>query len=138
MYAAQRDLVKRKLNKSAASKYLNRGVKVGTVDSYQGKENPVVVLSLVRNNNNGAAVDGKKSIREGFLVAPNRINVAFSRAMDRLFIVGNRNSWRTGTPIAKAATVFGELAFQGQASVIRAETLIDNVRETNDSKEGAK
>lgn len=138
MYAAQRDLVKRKLNMSAASKYLNRGVKIGTVDSYQGKENPVVVLSLVRNNSSGPAIDGMKSIREGFLVAPNRVNVAFSRAMDRLFIVGARKSWRPGTPIARAASEFGELASIGKATVIRAEYLLDKAQEPEKQKEKAK
>lgn len=125
MYAAQRDLLKRKLNMSCASRYLNKGLKVGTVDSYQGKENPIVILSLVRNNKNGLVVNGERSIREGFLIAPNRINVAFSRAMDRLFIVGNRNAWRPGTPIASAASEFSELASQGRATVISADTLID-------------
>ena len=138
MYAAQRDLIKRKLNMSTASKYLNRGVKIGTVDSYQGKENPVVVLSLVRNNCHGPTIDGLKSIREGFLVAPNRVNVAFSRAMDRLFIVGARKSWRPGTTVARAAYEFGELASTGKATVIRAEVLLDKAHEKEESKEKAK
>lgn len=137
MYAAQRDLLKRKLNVSRAGKYLNRGLKVGTVDSYQGKENPIVILSLVRNNRSGVTVDGERTIREGFLIAPNRINVALSRAMDRLFIVGNRNSWRPGTPIARAASEFAQLASRGLATVVVAQDIIDHHIKTKE-KEGAK
>ncbi len=82
MYAAQRNLIERKLRQSPMGYLLDRAVKVGTVDSYQGKENPIVVLSLVRNNDSGPMEGGIKRIQEGFLSAPNRINVAASRAMD--------------------------------------------------------
>lgn len=124
MYAAQRDLVRRELNKSPAGRYLDRGIKVGTVDSYQGKENPIVILSLVRNNRDGKVFDAARTIREGFLSTPNRVNVALSRAMDRLVIVGNRRSWRPGTPVARAASEFGALAAAGEATIMRAESLL--------------
>ncbi|MBD5784959.1 TM0106 family RecB-like putative nuclease [Cellulosimicrobium terreum] len=49
-------------------------VQVGTVDRFQGKEAPVVVLTL-------AASSGRESSRGlGFLLSRNRINVAISRA----------------------------------------------------------
>ena len=44
-----------------------------------------MVLSLVRNNS---------SRRQGFLKSPNHLNVAMSRAMDRLIIVGASVMWR--------------------------------------------
>ena len=50
-----------------------RLVKIDTVDSYQGKENRIIILTTVRNN---------KGLRPGFLRSPNRINVAMSRAMN--------------------------------------------------------
>jgi superfamily I DNA and/or RNA helicase len=58
---------------------------VGTVDSYQGKENRIIILSVVRN-------DISKSI--GFLTDPERINVAMSRAKDRLIIVSSTAMWQ--------------------------------------------
>ncbi|KAL3468590.1 P-loop containing nucleoside triphosphate hydrolase protein [Aspergillus heterothallicus] len=54
-------------------------VKVVTVDSYQGEENEVVILSLVRN--------GPKGI--GFLSIPNRVCVALSRARKGFYMFGN-------------------------------------------------
>jgi len=54
--------------------------KVVTVDSYQGEENKIVILSLVRSNDNGQI---------GFLDVENRICVALSRAQCGLYIFGN-------------------------------------------------
>ena len=52
------------------SKYFS-GVRVTTVDSYQGEENDIILLSLVRSN-----------VQEkiGFLQSANRVCVALSRA----------------------------------------------------------
>lgn len=53
---------------------------VVTVDSYQGEENEVVVLSLVRNNSEGII---------GFLSVVNRVCVALSRAKRGFYMFGN-------------------------------------------------
>jgi len=56
---------------------------VGTVDSFQGSEADLVVISLVRNNprSGGSAI--------GFLRDRRRMNVALSRAKSKLVIVGS-------------------------------------------------
>ncbi|XP_061865168.1 NFX1-type zinc finger-containing protein 1 [Colius striatus] len=56
------------------------GVKVHVVDKYQGEENDIILLSLVRSNKEG---------RTGFLQIPNRICVALSRAKKGLYCIGN-------------------------------------------------
>ncbi|KAL5042678.1 hypothetical protein BDW71DRAFT_200334 [Aspergillus fruticulosus] len=56
-------------------------VKVVTVDSYQGEENEVVILSLVRNGRQGI----------GFLSIANRVCVALSRARRGFYMFGNHN-----------------------------------------------
>ncbi|KAF4079021.1 hypothetical protein AMELA_G00188300 [Ameiurus melas] len=56
------------------------GVKVHVVDKYQGEENDIVILSLVRSNSEG---------RVGFLQIPNRVCVALSRAKKGLYCIGN-------------------------------------------------
>lgn len=56
------------------------GVKVHVVDKYQGEENDIVLLSLVRSNPQG---------RVGFLNIPNRVCVALSRAKKGLYCIGN-------------------------------------------------
>lgn len=55
-------------------------IKIVTVDSYQGEENEVVILSLVRNNDKNAI---------GFLESVNRACVALSRAKRGFYMFGN-------------------------------------------------
>ncbi|XP_073708408.1 NFX1-type zinc finger-containing protein 1 [Garra rufa] len=56
------------------------GVKVHVVDKYQGEENDIIILSLVRSNLQN---------RVGFLNIPNRVCVALSRAKMGLYCIGN-------------------------------------------------
>lgn len=85
MYAEQKRLIRQKFNQGIWSDGFKALVKIDTVDSYQGKENRIIILSLTRS-------DKQKS--PGFLRTPNRINVAMSRAMDRLLIIGNAEMWK--------------------------------------------
>jgi hypothetical protein len=105
-YAAQRDLIRHRLRLSGLSETMKSSVTVGTVDSYQGKQNPIVVLSLVRNNDSGPEEFRQRTITQGFMIRPNRINVALSRAMDRLIIVGARTRWPVAGPMHRVAQAF--------------------------------
>ena len=62
-------------------------IRVATVDSYQGREANVVILSCVRSNLMNAAVDLRFSM--GFLSQAERANVAISRARELLVVIGN-------------------------------------------------
>jgi hypothetical protein len=68
------------IKKSILKNQLIKDVEVVTVDDYQGRENKIILLSLVRSN------PGNKI---GFLKITNRVNVALSRAKDGLFIFGD-------------------------------------------------
>lgn len=124
MYAAQRELIRKIMLRSTLSEHLDRRIKIGTVDSYQGKENPIVLLSLVRNNREGKAAGNSRFIKEGFLATPNRINVAASRAMDRLVIVGSRSGWRHGGPVAQMVRKFDMALGNGQARQVDAANML--------------
>ena len=56
------------------------GVNITVVDNYQGEENEIILLSLVRSN---------ASKKVGFLKTENRVNVALSRARNGLYVIGN-------------------------------------------------
>lgn len=84
MYAGQRDLILRKVSEAGLKEDLEGFVKIDTVDSYQGKENPIVIVSLSLFS---------KELNPRFLREENRINVALSRAMERLIIVGAAKMW---------------------------------------------
>ena len=96
MYGEQKKLIRKKFNERSWNDEFRRLVKIDSVDSYQGKENRVIILSLTRYD---------KTYSTGFLHLPNRINVALSRAMDKLIIVGAKTMWEhpknSKTPLAK-------------------------------------
>ena len=96
MYSEQKKLIRKKFNERSWNDEFRGLVKIDSVDSYQGKENRVIILSLTRHD---------KVCSTGFLHLPNRINVALSRAMDKLIIVGAKTMWEhpknSKTPLAK-------------------------------------
>ncbi|XP_043575226.1 NFX1-type zinc finger-containing protein 1-like isoform X1 [Chiloscyllium plagiosum] len=66
------------------------GVRVCVVDKYQGEENDIVILSLVRSNLKGVV---------GFLRIPNRICVALSRAKKGFYCIGNMSMLSNRVPL---------------------------------------
>ncbi|GKV96283.1 AAA family ATPase [Pectobacterium aroidearum] len=85
MYAEQKKRLRRKVAEQTWSEQFKSLIRIDTVDSYQGKENRIVILSITRSDTHQSP---------GFLRSPNRINVGLSRAMDRLVIVGNSEMWK--------------------------------------------
>jgi helicase required for RNAi-mediated heterochromatin assembly 1 len=77
-YNGQRKQILSSLRKNPT--FGDRQFKVFTVDSYQGEENKVVILSLVRSNDNDQI---------GFLGVDNRVCVALSRAQCGFYMFGN-------------------------------------------------
>lgn len=75
-YAAQVEYMQREFSKT----HWLKGVKVHTVDSYQGNENNYIIISFVRSNRGGGI---------GFLHDFRRLNVAITRARLALLMVGN-------------------------------------------------
>jgi superfamily I DNA and/or RNA helicase len=77
MYLSQVKLLE---NEIWGSRQISRNLRVETADSFQGEENNIILLSLVRSNT-------RNSI--GFMKTDNRICVALSRAKHGLYIIGN-------------------------------------------------
>ncbi|XP_034832101.1 NFX1-type zinc finger-containing protein 1-like isoform X1 [Maniola hyperantus] len=107
------------LIKEISKKYpLLQEVKITVVDNYQGEENRIVILSLVRSNRDG---------KIGFLSAPNRICVALSRAKEGFYMFGNMNVLRSASPIWRF--IHDKLVAQnaiGKQVVLRCDTHNDN------------
>lgn len=107
-YSAQRDLIRQKLVRFGVTEvvggkltisdryktYVNDSgsvderLRIGTVDSFQGKEFDVVILSLVRSGTASNAVPAPQVF--GFLTSENRMCVALSRQRRLLVMVGDR------------------------------------------------
>jgi superfamily I DNA and/or RNA helicase len=65
---------------AAARELFPQDLRISTIDSFQGQEKEVVILSLVRNNDSGEI---------GFLKDYRRMNVAMTRAQEKLFVIGD-------------------------------------------------
>ena len=79
-YRAQVQLLRRLLMKREFFKPFRRAISVNTVDGFQGQERDIIVISLVRSNDDGQI---------GFLRDLRRMNVAITRARMKLLILGD-------------------------------------------------
>lgn len=84
-YSAQANKIKQSLEMILNAEESSR-VEVGTVDAFQGKEFDYIMLSCVRSNR-PKNENEKPSV--GFLEKPNRLCVAFSRAIRQLIVYGD-------------------------------------------------
>lgn len=64
-----------------------KGIKVGSVEEFQGQERRVIIISTVRSNLNFVQSDVRHTL--GFVANPRRFNVAVTRAQALLIIVGD-------------------------------------------------
>ena len=79
-YRAQVQLLRRLIKKREFFKPYRNLISVNTVDGFQGQERDVIILSLVRSNDEGQI---------GFLRDLRRMNVAITRARMKLIILGS-------------------------------------------------
>lgn len=82
-YRAQVQYLKKLIKKYGFFKPYRRLISVNTVDGFQGQERDVILISLVRSNDEGQI---------GFLKDLRRMNVAMTRARMKLIILGNKDT----------------------------------------------
>ena len=82
-YRAQVQYLKKLIKKYEFFKPYRRLISVNTVDGFQGQERDVILISLVRSNDEGQI---------GFLKGLRRMNVAMTRARMKLIILGNKDT----------------------------------------------
>jgi superfamily I DNA and/or RNA helicase len=82
-YRAQVQYLRRLLMKREFFKPFRRLISVNTVDGFQGQERDIIVISMVRSNDEGQI---------GFLRDLRRMNVAITRARMKLIILGDKNT----------------------------------------------
>lgn len=89
MYQGQRKLLHDiRLQRNSVMKT----VKISVVDNFQGEENKIILLSLVRSNEDN---------KIGFVGIKNRVCVALSRAKEGLYVVGNMKMLKETSTIWK-------------------------------------
>lgn len=62
---------------------IDKQIRISTIDSFQGQEKPVIILSLVRSNTDGQI---------GFLKDYRRMNVAMTRAKEKMIVIGDSST----------------------------------------------
>ena len=82
-YRAQVQYLKKLIKKYEFFKPYRRLISINTVDGFQGQERDVILISLVRSNDEGQI---------GFLKDLRRMNVAMTRARMKLIILGNKDT----------------------------------------------
>lgn len=82
-YKSQVQLLRRLIKQSNFLKPLLPQISVNTVDGFQGQERDVILISMVRGNDDG---------RIGFLNDLRRMNVAITRARMKLIILGDTST----------------------------------------------
>ncbi|MBK5271422.1 MAG: AAA family ATPase, partial [Bacteroidia bacterium] len=65
---------------AAAKELFPKEIRISTIDSFQGQEKEIIIVSLVRSNDDGDI---------GFLKDYRRMNVAITRAKEQLFVIGD-------------------------------------------------
>ena len=79
-YRAQVQYLRKLLSRNKFFKQLRHLISINTVDGFQGQERDVIVVSMVRSNDQGQI---------GFLNDLRRMNVAITRARMKLIVIGD-------------------------------------------------
>ena len=82
-YRGQVSLLRRMLRRDSYWKPFRHLITINTIDGFQGQERDVIVISMVRNNDEGDV---------GFLRDLRRMNVAITRARMKILLIGNRTT----------------------------------------------
>ncbi|GJQ74697.1 hypothetical protein Trydic_g21548 [Trypoxylus dichotomus] len=64
-----------------------QNIEVGTTETFQGREKRIIIISTVRSRHDLLLVDEKYKL--GFVKNEKRMNVALTRAMSKLVVIGN-------------------------------------------------
>jgi tRNA A-37 threonylcarbamoyl transferase component Bud32 len=111
MYSEQKRRIEREWSQLHFSEAFRRIVTIDTVDAYQGKENSIVIVTLVRANDDRLP---------GHVGRETRCNVAMSRAKERLYIVGNADMWSDPKCESPMRSVFRKVsAMKGEGGDVK-------------------
>ena len=82
-YKVQTQYLRQQIRKREEFRPFRSSISVNTVDGFQGQERDIIIISLVRSNDEGQI---------GFLSDLRRMNVAMTRARMKLIIFGNKET----------------------------------------------
>jgi len=102
----------------------NLATKCYTVDSFQGRQADIVIVSLVRNNFHE---DMRKAL--GFVTAEERLNVMLSRARKRMIIIGCSTQFETFKDSSDTKALIDVISYCKQNGLIVPVSVLGKVRQ---------
>lgn len=121
-YKNQVQRLRQMVKQSAELKPIRRSITINTIDGFQGQERDVVLISLVRSNEEGNI---------GFLRELRRMNVAITRAKMKLIIVGAADTL-TRHPFYKK--LYDYVERDGKVVRAKEETHVDEAEKQDNSE----
>lgn len=87
----QKSLVRSYINKDGYFKDYKKIIKVDTIDNFQGREEEIVIVDFIRGMKKikDTKIENTKKRNSSFLREKERINVALSRAKQKLILIGH-------------------------------------------------
>ncbi|KAK9493790.1 P-loop containing nucleoside triphosphate hydrolase protein [Lipomyces doorenjongii] len=117
-YNAQVTIISKRLEACGDKGVINKTneeeiLEISTVDGFQGREKNAIIISLVRSNTNGEI---------GFLTDDRRLNVAMTRPMRYLCVIGDTETLSRGSKFLKAwvdwATNYADIRYPDVGEVL--------------------
>ena len=99
-YRVQTQYLRQQVRQREEFRLFRHAISINTVDGFQGQERDIILISLVRSNDQGQI---------GFLSDLRRMNVAMTRARMKLIIFGNRETLQHHTFYQKLITYVDDL-----------------------------
>ena len=118
-YTAQVSLIRRQLLQTlgSAGGIRDLELRVGTIDSFMGREHDLVIVGCTRSND-------RRSV--GFLQELRRFNVAMTRARRQLVVVGDMEALKSARerPVRELMNAMFEHV-RGRGEIVRADTITE-------------
>ena len=103
-YKVQTQYLRQQIRKREEFRPFRQVISVNTVDGFQGQERDIILISLVRSNDNGQI---------GFLSDLRRMNVAMTRARMKLIVFGDKDTLQHHTFYRKLIQYVEEVTKKG-------------------------
>jgi superfamily I DNA and/or RNA helicase len=103
-YKVQTQYLRQQIRKREEFRPFRQVISVNTVDGFQGQERDIILISLVRSNDNGQI---------GFLSDLRRMNVAMTRARMKLIVFGDKDTLQHHTFYRKLIQYVEEVTKEG-------------------------
>lgn len=103
-YKVQTQYLRQQIRKREEFRPFRQVISVNTVDGFQGQERDIILISLVRSNENGQI---------GFLSDLRRMNVAMTRARMKLIVFGDKDTLQHHTFYRKLIQYVEEVTKKG-------------------------